>query len=473
MSDYIRLPGGDDVSDTVLSNGEILRIYKNDQFFREAVSVLGLVQSENLLKDLVVETQICDRAEVKNALLHSVQTFNLPENWTLNQYLDVIQSHYSLINILEKKHLALKDHLPENFVISRGFPVFVDFGSIVNKSSLGEISWLTENRGRKSVAAYLISEMMFPFFLLPIFVGLINSEDEMRKMLKYEYCNSGFKKSSWRRINLKNLFMKFKPSISLRVLVFFLSIRTFRSESEFMARAIELLRVLFANSDRSSSYLDYYQLKNEQFDFDSDADWNTKQTSVRDILVRQDSSDVLDLGCNTGWFSVLAAKHNFKVKAVDIDPVIVDHLYLQAKRENLNVEVAVLGLDDFAYFKGQELSRQDSPGTASRKLPPSAYDADLVLALGLIHHLILGLGYTVEDVMFLLASLTRKTLVLEFVRLDDEKIVSEPEFFPAINQTRLSYTKEQIIQMGLKHFAKVEIFPSNPSTREILVFSRN
>jgi SAM-dependent methyltransferase len=230
---------------------------------------------------------------------------------------------------------------------------------------------------------------------------------------------------------------------------------------------------LLRNSNRSSNYLGYYQEKSEQFNFDDSSDWNSKQISVREVIRRAKPADVLDLGCNTGWFSVLAAKNNCRVKSLDIDPVIVDYLYLQAKRDQLDIECGVQDFETIAFFKQISLSDREMPVANSRNLPASSYDADMVLSLGLIHHLVLGLGYSLEKVMELLSSLSRQTLVLEFVGLDDDKILSEQNFFPAFNQSKLGYTKESVIKIGLGFFEKVEIFPSNPITRELLVFTRS
>jgi SAM-dependent methyltransferase len=473
VSETFYLPGGDDISSTVLCNDEILRIYRNPESFREAVSILNIIQGEPRLNGLVVPTTIQNSAQENFTLQHDTLSFNLPENWTLNQYVEVVEAHLELLRILAENGLTLKDHLPENFVLNQGNPVFVDFGSIVKKSARNQIPWINQLRGDKSVEKYLISELMFPFLLLPLFVGLINSEKEMRQILKFEYCNSGLPALSRKRISFKNLFFAFSPSISFKVCLFLLSKKFFKSEIKTLSKGVQLSKLLLSSLNRTSNYLDYYKKKDEEFDLDDPRYWNDKQITVRNLISREKPKDILDLGCNTGWFSLLATKNNCKVKAIDIDSVIVDHLHLQAKREHLPIEPSVLDFETLAFFKGITLSDNDLSSTCSRKLPKSSYDADLVLALGLIHHLVLGLGYSLERVMELLSSLARETLVLEFVSLNDDKILSEQDFFPAFNQSKSSYTKENVIIFGLNYFEKVEVFPSNPDTREILVFGRS
>jgi SAM-dependent methyltransferase len=473
VRDSIRLPGGDDISDTVIENDEILRIYKSEESFHEAISVLKIIHADPRFNNLVVHTNIHSDASKQFTLQHAMLSFNFLENWTLNQYLNVLDAHLNLLRILSENGLVLKDHLPENFVLDHGNPVFVDFSSVVTKSTRNKTSWINQARGSKSIEKYLISELMYPFMLLPLFVGLINSEHEMRQILKYEYCNSGSPSITWKRVSFKNLFIRFNPVIAFRVSLFLLCKNFYRSETRTLAKAIKLLRILLRKSIRKSNYLSYYQNKAEQFNFENPHDWNCKQASVLEVIKRTKPADVLDIGSNTGWFSILAAKNNCRVKSLDIDPVIVDHLYLCAKKEKLDIEPSVQDFESLAILKEIRLSDREQPLVYSRKLPSFSYDADMVLALGLIHHLVLGLGYSLERIMQLMSALSRHTLVLEFVSLDDEKIVSEQEFFPDFHQSKSAYTKDSIIKFGLDFFDKVEIFPSNPISRELLVFSRS
>ena len=59
--------------------------------------------------------------------------------------------------------------------------------------------------------------------------------------------------------------------------------------------------------------------------------------------------------------------------------------------------------------------------------------------------------------------------------MEDRMITSEPEFFPAYDAARKSfgwYTLANFISALEPHFASVEVLPSHPETRSMLICSR-
>ena len=62
-----------------------------------------------------------------------------------------------------------------------------------------------------------------------------------------------------------------------------------------------------------------------------------KESFVASQLDRVQPATVLDLGCNTGRFSRLAAQRGASVVAVDLDPVVVGRLWRVAAQEHMNI----------------------------------------------------------------------------------------------------------------------------------------
>ena len=71
-----------------------------------------------------------------------------------------------------------------------------------------------------------------------------------------------------------------------------------------LSKEIEQLNV----SVDQSNYSGYYVQKGENFGFEPSEDWLPKQRAVYDALLELRPDSVLDIGSNTGWFSILAAK---------------------------------------------------------------------------------------------------------------------------------------------------------------------
>src|SRR5205807_2394357 len=65
--------------------------------------------------------------------------------------------------------------------------------------------------------------------------------------------------------------------------------------------------------------------------------FDAKQRFVQEALDEFPARSVLDVGCNTGHFSAIAARNGAAVVAVDYDPVVVREVWRNARAENLNI----------------------------------------------------------------------------------------------------------------------------------------
>lgn len=120
---------------------------------------------------------------------------------------------------------------------------------------------------------------------------------------------------------------------------------------------------------------------------------------------------VLDLGANDGEYSRLAAGHARQVVAVEGDHAVTDTLYRQLRDGGpRNVLPLVMDLAD------------PSPGTGWRGVERAPFaaraEADVVLALALVHHLAIGRNVPLPEVVASLAELGDR-LVVEFVDPSD------------------------------------------------------
>lgn len=123
---------------------------------------------------------------------------------------------------------------------------------------------------------------------------------------------------------------------------------------------------------------------------------------------------VLDLGANDGEYARLAAAHARQVVAVEADHAVTDALYrsLRDAPEGPDRRVLPLVMD----------LANPSPGNGWRGVERASFasrcDADVVLALALVHHLAIGRNVPLPEVIDSLAELGR-WLVVEFVEPED------------------------------------------------------
>lgn len=136
----------------------------------------------------------------------------------------------------------------------------------------------------------------------------------------------------------------------------------------------------------------------------------TKRAVVEGVLRERRPRVVWDLGCNTGQYSLLAARHARHVVAMDGDEQAVGVVYERALRAAPNVLPLVVDLANPSPDQGW--AHQERRSLLSRG------PADLALCLALMHHLVLGLGVPVGRFVDWLAASAREAVV-EYVPPSD------------------------------------------------------
>jgi len=143
----------------------------------------------------------------------------------------------------------------------------------------------------------------------------------------------------------------------------------------------------------------------------TDASEEAKKALVRRFLEARRPKRVLDLGCNTGDYSRIAAAAGAEVIAADGDHDAVEILYRRLRKEPAAITPMVVDITNPSPAIGY--LNQERPSFLER------LDTDCVLGLALLHHLLISGNLSLEAACELFAALTRDLLVLEFVPTDD------------------------------------------------------
>ena len=143
----------------------------------------------------------------------------------------------------------------------------------------------------------------------------------------------------------------------------------------------------------------------------ADAGTEAKKALVGDMLKQAAPGTVLDLGCNTGDYSYLAAGLGSRVIAADGDHDAVEMLYRRLREHPAAITPVVLDLCNPSPSIG--FRNEERPRFLDRA------SADAVLALALLHHLHVSGNLALEAIRELFCDLTRDTLILEFVPPED------------------------------------------------------
>jgi SAM-dependent methyltransferase len=141
----------------------------------------------------------------------------------------------------------------------------------------------------------------------------------------------------------------------------------------------------------------------------SPAELAAKQQAVEQTLARCRPANVLDIGCNTGFFSLMAARQGARVVSVDRDERAVGTLWTTARRHALNILPLVIDLARPPAACGWE--NAEFPSFLDR----ARGRFDCVLMLALLHHLLVNDRIPLDRILQLVSQLTTRHLILEYV----------------------------------------------------------
>jgi ribosomal protein L11 methylase PrmA len=166
-----------------------------------------------------------------------------------------------------------------------------------------------------------------------------------------------------------------------------------------------------------------------------------KEAIVRAFCNNTTARSVLDLGANDGYFSKLFAGFNMQVIATDADSRCISRLYQEVKKNNIqNILPLILDVAN------------PSPSIGFHNQERAAFheriQTDLVAALALVHHLVIGKNISLPALAAYFNSIAPE-LIIEFVPKEDEKVKqmlsSRPDTFP-------DYTEAAFEENFLRYF---------------------
>lgn len=338
--------------------------------------------------------------------------------------------------------LGLKDASPYNVLFSGSRPVFVDLLSFEPRDA-ADPTWLP-------LAQFVRT------FLLPL---LVNKHFGISMSQLLTTHRDGLEPEEVFRLlsPLQKLSPQFLPLVSLPVWlagehraedpklyrkrkiddparVKFILSRVLRN----MRRKLNAVAPRTGRESAWSSYMEKNKYSQDYFPL--------KQAFVSDVMRELQPRTVLDVGCNTGHFSALAASYGASVVAIDSDAVVVGEVWRQANAEKLNILPLVVNLARPTPSIGWR--NAECPSFLERAR--GSFDA--VLMLGVIHHLLVSERIPLAEIIALAADVTTDVLVIEFVAPDDPMF---RRITRGHDQLYVALTKESFEEACNKHFAFV------------------
>lgn len=193
-------------------------------------------------------------------------------------------------------------------------------------------------------------------------------------------------------------------------------------------------------------------------------DRQRKENFVRSVVQSKRWGLVWDVGCNTGNFSRIAAENSDQVVALDADPLAIERLYQSLKSEPDGQRAPILPLVSNLV----DLSGGLGWRGAERKALENRGRPELTLCLALVHHLVVGHGIPMRELLAWFADLGTN-LVIEFITKDDPMVRRllrgrrdnyadyEPHVFDRLLSEMFNVVRKETLASGTRtlYFAEV------------------
>lgn len=403
-----------------------------------------------------------------------VPFMSYPHEWCAGTLKDACLFQLTLLEKLLHQELCLKDLHPWNVMLEKGEFVHVDLPSVVQLSALDEALKLP-NSSHTEAFQHILGNMFIPYFFMPLLGYAYGKREWIRIRFFSSTLNVGSSVISFRDLlperskNPKIIFSIMRLSIQYIKMNLLVKSASKKVNEKVLKDLICLVQNLPVEIEQSAYSL-YYEEKNEDQGLHDKSKWNLKQKHVFFALDDKKIKTVCDVACNAGWFSKLAESLGKKVVAFDNDEGSIEKLYRTVKRDKLNIVPICMSLTNMTPNRYNPTNGMLTLVEARKRL-----QSDCVLVLGLIHHLYLGIGGALASWCQTFADLSLKRLVLEFISFEDEKIVENPDFFPAYHQNPNEfndYTLTNVCDLLRKYFKDITILESSSSTRKIIVADR-
>jgi hypothetical protein len=399
------------------------RVFMRDgRIFRamdaEALATWRRAQTQPFVQQMVSQQEIVGTREVPageraafalpsgvaGVLEHvRIPFISYPYEWSFAMLREAALLHLRLLTESIRAGLILKDASPYNIQFVGKQPVFIDIGSFTPHSP-GE-PWLAYRQFCELMLFPLLLQAYRGVHFQPILRGElegISARQFLQWLRRRDLFRPGVFTHGWLQAKLEQHTQALTTS----------TVGDLKTSGFKTALIENLLRKLTRLVERLHWQPPQTQWTNYDDSLSHVADdRQAKSAFVHKVCQFRPRDLVWDLGCNDGRYSMIACESAATVVAMDADHACVDQLYRAADSPNvLPLCLDLANPSPAMGWRGRERKRIEDRGRPQ-----------LILCLGLIHHLVIAANIPLAEVVDWLASL-RAEVILEFPSKQDRMV---------------------------------------------------
>lgn len=333
-----------------------------------------------------------------------ISRWTYPTEWSFEQLKAAALLTLELTASALQKGGILKDASPQNIQFVEGHPVLIDTLSVEEHEEGAQ--WTAFRQFCNSFLYPLLLAHYLPSFELKMLAAFPNgfSATQTAEMLP--------SKARW---NLSNRLYVYLPASldrkkkddSSTTNVRKISTASILRNIAHLQNRISILQPAYGKT----TWSDYYEETILSAEY-----LREKETLVGRWLKETRPASVLDLGCNTGAFSLLAAEDkSCTVTATDADAACIDRLFLQVQKTGIkNLNCLITDLTN-------PLSGGGWAGAGWTPWMERMNGHDAVFALALVHHLALAYNVSLPQIAEIINTLSTHFAVVEWIPKTDPK----------------------------------------------------
>jgi hypothetical protein len=372
-----------------IKGNKVYRIIENEEHIKNYKELLNSDYIEELFSLGLVRTKIAEELDSRGIIIleHQKIPFILHPCEYSNKMFWQTACMFIEINLkLAEKGFVTQDSHPWNVSFDGVKPVYYDFGSIIRSNKITQ-AWFDE---------------FLHYFIVSIWLASYSPKTyKFAKEYRKENGGGGFGVSLFKSTKIKKiLFWEFR------------NIAKFKNDPQkLFSEILKWLQKHEPISVKPQYWSNYYETNS----FDYTNLKFSKQKFVYKILADKKPEKVLDLASNKGYYAFMAANLGASVVAFDYEEEIVDFLLKTEENTNNKVTPAHMDFSKPTAPFGPGLFWEDSF---------KRFESEIVLALGLIHHICITQGMPVYLFCETCKKYATKGVLLEFADPTDRHVAN-------------------------------------------------